>query len=516
MIGAVFDNRDFSARTQKNWDNLVVERYSKSVIGGPRRAHIIATGNEKELWEFVEMLRCPTRIIDYSRAKPVWWGFIGKVTIYTKSGLRFGVSIDTMANKLAIAYTYNKERATTVWDSDTDSQNEFGIKELLLAAYEKTADQVTQFQDSELEARKYPGRLPLYFGNPRQQAEARIECYGWWDTLAWRYYSELKGRVAYEEEDTWYGREVGEDNRPIIAQSFQQTSGSSWDASTIWLKCRKKGSPTDNLLVDLYSDSGGDPDVLLRGTDDVAGADLTEYLVWTEFTLDSAYTLADSTKYWIRIARSGAVDSDNFYSIGGTSSDGYADGEMKLYDGSSWATWGNTPDLNFRVLGENETTTQISDCITAVGEFIEGTDIEDTSGVDSSPYRDGDATAMYEIEQLLKVGTANNRRLLAEITPQRRLRVYEEPAAWSADYHIDGFGRITDENDTVIQVADCPVGYWGRLKGVIPDTVDSSRLVNASQLFVEMAEYNVSKDRYIILKSRDATSPFEFLTIQDG
>ena len=149
MIGAVFQNRDFSARHKTNWDTLTVERYSHNVIGGSYRAHLTATGNETDLWEFIEMLRCPVNIIDYVRAHPVWWGYISKVTITTESGLQYGVNIDGMANKLAIAYTYNMERVTTGWDSDTVSIAEYGTKEMLLSMHEKTAAQMAQYQDSE-------------------------------------------------------------------------------------------------------------------------------------------------------------------------------------------------------------------------------------------------------------------------------------------------------------------------------------------------------------------------------
>ena len=97
-------------------------------------------------------------------------------------------------------------------------------------------------------------------------AEAKIECRGWWSTLEWRYYANAAGRVVYEDMDSWYGREVGEDDRPIFAQSFQQTSGVAWNASKIDLRVRKVDEPVDNLLVALYSDAAGDPNASLSGT----------------------------------------------------------------------------------------------------------------------------------------------------------------------------------------------------------------------------------------------------------
>ena len=521
MIGAVFQNRDFSARHKTNWDTLTVERYSHNVIGGSYRAHLTATGNETDLWEFIEMLRCPVNIIDYVRAHPVWWGYISKVTIVTESGLQYGVDIETMANKLAIAYTYNMERVTTGWDSDAGSIAEYGTKEMLLSMHEKTADQMAQYQDSELEARKYPGRLPMKFGKKRQMATVRIECRGWWSSLAWRYYSQAKGRVAYEELDNWNGREIGEDNRPICAQSFKQTSGAAWTASSIWLRPWKVGTPADNLIVELYSDSGNAPNALLSGTDDIAGADVPTHSDWYEFTIDTPQALADSTLFWIRVSRSGAVDTSDYFMVEGTRSDGYSGGGIKVYNGSAWVQEYDR-DLNFRVLGELETTTQITDCLTAVGEFVESASIEDTSGVNSSPYRNGDSTALYELEELLKVGTTNNRRLLASVGPNmfrssqiHTLRVYEESAPWDWDYLIDENYNIYDNMGVAIEKTDCPVGYWLRMTGIVPETVNTSKLINASHLYVELSEYNARTGEYKILKSKDAGSPFDIFGYED-
>jgi len=515
MLTVSFEKRDFSKYPRVHWETLEVERFTKNAIGGPKYASLIATGSQLELFEFVEMLRCPVYIFHKERGKRVWWGFINKVTIFEEHGIEYGISLDSMSNKLAVAYTENGERFTTTWDSDATSTAEYGTKELLLTAHEITATQVAQFQDTQLENRKYPSPTPPQWGKVRKQAVARIECGGWWDTLGWRYYANDKGKIAYEENDTWGGREIGEDDRPRAAQSFQNKSGSSWVASKIELSVWKVGAPTDNLEVALYSDSGNAPNAQLSGTDDIAGANVETYSNWVTFTLDTPQTLADSTLYWIHIQRSGGIDADNYFMIEGTTTDGYQDGGIKLYK-TSTSSWIQPydRDFNFRVLGDLESTTQITDAFDSHGEFIESYEVEDTSGVNSSPYRDGEATAQYEIEQLLKMGTSNNRRLLATISDLRRVRIYEEPAQWSEDYKIDPWGKITDRYDNPILPEDCPVGNWTRLKGVVPDTINTTRISNPTHFFIEESEYS-PKRGYRIMETRDVLNPFDF-TIREG
>ena len=64
MITVYFENRDFTKYERKHWDFLQVERYSKTVIGGPKLATIWAYGSQTDLFEFFEMLRCPVYLVD--------------------------------------------------------------------------------------------------------------------------------------------------------------------------------------------------------------------------------------------------------------------------------------------------------------------------------------------------------------------------------------------------------------------------------------------------------------------
>lgn len=99
------------------------------------------------------------------------------------------------------------------------------------------------------------------------------------------------------------------------------------------------------------------------------------------------------------------------------------------------------------------TTTQIQAIVTNMGEFITGVDIEAASGISSPETRDGDRTGLEEIEDLLKTGTTNNRRLLAEVTPLRRLRIFEEPVPVNDDLVLQGDVEIGGSLDTMVNKA---------------------------------------------------------------
>jgi len=482
-------NRDFSVVINQPDVVFEVDNYSHQAMGGPKLASVSAVGDRAQLFSLINHLRAPVEIYN-DLGECVWWGYIAQVSINWE-GVGFAVDVDSMSNDVAVAYTDNNIRFTTQWSSDADSVAEYGEKEILLTMAEATATDALQRRDTYLAASKYP--TPTLQTAGARSGQARITCRGWIDTLDWKYYSNAAGKESYEVVGQG-GREIGEDNRPYLAQSFQISSAAAWSASSVWLRPWKEGAPSDNLVVSLHADNSGEPDSTALASCTVAGADIDEYADWMEFALSASVTLQPSTTYWIKVVRSGAVDTANFYMMDTNTDAGYTSGILRLWntDIDAWVTepenWQG--DLLFKVVGVSSTTDQITTLVTAAGQFLEGTIIENASGVETNPYRDGDSTALYELEQLLLTGTSNDRRLLCEVTRERYLRVYEEPArpSGSASYALGKNGTLTTQYLTVTDNTLCPVGMWAHLADVIPATVDLSLITDPNLFLVEEAE----------------------------
>jgi hypothetical protein len=458
------------------------------------------------------MLRCPVYLKDDARAKNVWWGYVNKVTI-NDDGQRFSVGLDSMANRIAVAHSYNNQRFTTSWESNTESLTDYGQKDLLLTAREKSATMAAQFRSTELANRRYPVSTVGFRPKKRRGRDlsVRLDCLGWMASLDWRYYAEDEGQEEYQDFGSGE-REIGEDDRPKAAQGFQISSAAGWNATSIWLRVKKVGTPADNFQVALWSDTAGVPNAQIEACAVLAGGSITTSYVWYEFVLDSEQALALATQYWIHVSRSGAVDASNYYLIDANREQGYTNGNLFIQRSSDSSWYDKNMDALFRVTGEDSTTDQISDIVSTAGEFFLGTTIDNASGVNSGTYRAGDQTALYEVMELLKTGTTNNRRLLAEVTEIRKLRVFEEPAKDSANYTYSKGGEIRDENDGLVLPQDCPVGVWMLLKDFIPSTANISKLANPSPIFIEEAEYNVDREQYLIKKNRSSVSAAETLT----
>jgi hypothetical protein len=514
--------RDFTDLAVQPTVDFSVEKYSHSVFGGPKRAIIRAEGKVESLFELSNHLREPVEILN-DLGDCVWWGYVTRVIIHTEIG-SYGVDLETMANKVAVAYTDDDNfRHTTDWSSDSNSIDEYGTKELLLSKADVTESDALQTRDVYLANAKFP--TPVLQFLMGKEATATIYCNGWLDTLKWRYYQNLTGKESYEETGTG-GREVGEDDRPKLAQSFQIEADEAWDATSIWLRAWYQGDnapPTDSIIVSLKSDNAGVPGTTLASCT-LTYESFGERAEWIEFALSSAVTLNPSTTYWIHVERTGAVDPDAYYMFDTNVEVGYPRGALYLYY-TNLGTWGpDAPnddygDLLFIVIGETETTEQISTLVTSVGQFFEGTIIEDDSGLDSSSYRDGDTSGFYELEKLLKGGTTNDRRLLCEVTRNRYLRVYEEdaePAKTVDSYALDKNGRLLTSALTPVDPSLCLVGIWCHLHDVIPASVDFSLISDPSLFFIDEAEYNVRNGEYSILATRNQEHLLDIGGVEQG
>lgn len=250
--------------------------------------------------------------------------------------------------------------------------------------------------------------------------------------------------------------------RQIPAQGFQASGSRNVAVSTVKLRMCRGNSPTDNLVLYVCADSSGDPGAVLATSTTVPYTDISDTVFEdVTFTFPTPYLLTPGTQYWLKIARTGSVNANHFY-IAAASLDTttYPYGTCKYYNGSAWVAATPVVDLLFKINFTQETTAAISESISDVGALFTGTDITNASGIYENPAQDGETTALEVINKQLKAGTSNNRRLLAEVDPSRRVRLYEAPASSAgATAYINREGNIVTAVGEVINDT-CPVGQW--------------------------------------------------------
>ena len=163
--------------------------------------------------------------------------------------------------------------------------------------------------------------------------------------------------------------------------------------------------------------------------------------------------------------------------------------------------------------GQKETTKQIEEIVTACGQFLTTTDIDNASGVFSNPYRDGDTSASSEMLDLLKTGTTNDRRLLAQVSADRRLRVYEEPANTTVSYILKLDGTLVTKTGAALEPHLCPVGKWVQVEAVLGFQL--GLIADPSLFFIETAEYSASTGK-VSFTPRGVASAWDMLAKLQG
>jgi hypothetical protein len=210
---------------------------------------------------------------------------------------------------------------------------------------------------------------------------------------------------------------------------------------------RKVGSPTSNITAKIYSDASGSPSALLATSAAIVGSGLSavSYL-WQKFTFATAVALSSGTRYWLVIDPN-TSSTTNHYQIRQDENATYPQSTTlaKRYT-TAWVLIpnitipGSFTDLYFRVVTIADTGTILNDIAAAGNQFF--TNVTSlTTGVAASPYRDNAKTCYDEIIALMNLGTSNQRRILADVSPIRELVFYEQPPSDQIDGYMDRFGR---------------------------------------------------------------------------
>lgn len=283
----------------------------------------------------------------------------------------------------------------------------------------------------------------------------------------------------------------------MAAQSFTVPSDNDWDFYTVQIMVNRVGDPSDNLRVAIYTDSSGPGSSVESAT--VVGSGLSTSRAWVSFSFGGTNTLTAGDTFWIVIDRTGSADPADYYEVAIDEDQSYTGGALKVHDGTAWQDRPGGGDMPFRILGKEETTTQIEVLIAQESEYLAGVDTIDTSSVEYNQYRDGKATALSELLDLLEAGTSNDVRLLGTVTRDLVLKVEEEPTQPDEpDYQLGVDGYIYTKFGQRLPLGTLEfVGQWLAFYQY-PPSIDWEALGAPTPFLVESAEFDAQAQTYRI------------------
>lgn len=156
-------------------------------------------------------------------------------------------------------------------------------------------------------------------------------------------------RLAQDAQNTSNGSHVlGFDAATQeLAQSFKPTSSGPLVSVDIYLE--KNTAPTDNLQVRLYDDNAGELGNLLATSQSLPGASIPGGPVFNRFIFPSPFSVVSGTTYWLRVTRSGANHTTNYYKWYMNNTNPYADGKLRVMASSgTWSDVSPASDARFK------------------------------------------------------------------------------------------------------------------------------------------------------------------------
>jgi len=184
--GVTFETRDFQPAAAPRGE-FVPLRCSWSGRGGPDRATIAVTGDARSHAGLSGWLGRAVVIHD-PQGSPYWWGYLHGISL-RDGAFAWRLNLDALANRLAVLHTLPDGVTTnlTGWAEDPGSQSIHGVRERILTLEGVSAERALAWRDAELAARAYP-RWTADLAKLDDPA-CLLDCRGWYDTLAWRYYA---------------------------------------------------------------------------------------------------------------------------------------------------------------------------------------------------------------------------------------------------------------------------------------------------------------------------------------
>jgi len=423
MMQAIFSDRE-------NQPVVSLEGLFTVMPGGARDGDLeyVGTNILNQLEQLLEGLGYGVDIVD-DGGQVVWNGYVNSIEVQV-GAVSMEINLDSFANRIAIRYIdlkptvpWSREDGITSFVEDGVRVSQYGKKEWIGFLPNGTPDQALKAAMTWLKDKGEINKRLVLGENESNRVTYHLK--GWWETLNWIYYQQKAGFVGHLDE--------GKSNCPFgntststkVAQKFVVPAGGMLTRE-VWLRIGKKLEPVDNVVVEIVADSAGN-----------AGAGLTGGYNWIRFEVGQA-NLTAGAAYWLVVRRSGAVNSAIYYMLATDDGMGYGSGELKAWNGSSWAV--RSEDLNFAVLGSEETSEQIERMAGVGGQFLNGIRIMEASGVQYLLWRELQLTCREEIENLLQVGAVDGRRLDAMVDAERNLVVWRRKE--DAEWRMDSRGRL--------------------------------------------------------------------------
>ncbi len=454
--------RVFLTDRQASPSRLEVRSLGRNALGGPDWAKLYVLDDKIELTELQSWLGSGVEVYDPAD-RLAWWGYVDEVSQPVGKTI-LKTALSQMANRVAVRYNRMEPGSDfgapsmTAWKDDLISQAIYGVKELILKRGMLSDSQALHLRDSSLR------RLAMLAAGlvPGEDERARVICRGWMERLSWRQCparSDVVGHSPAQLGSQTVGASL---KQKSVAQSF--TLSQAAILASISVKARKIGEPSDQLRLQIQTDSLGVPSGVVKAEAVLPASALSgESFAWVEAWFNEPRAFSADEKLWLVVARDGAVSSLAHFSLGLDENLGYPAGKLLVLDSSlsQWKMRVPDADLLFRMTALSDSAEMLAEIASTSGGFAAFSYEAEESLI--LPYvRDIGRNGLQAFSELLQLGVPSLGSLLAQVTPQRVLRVYPKPKAAASPFWLGVDGTLRDETGKTLEAVWQAVGSWLR------------------------------------------------------
>lgn len=465
-----------------------INRYTKTVFGGCERAELEINGDPTDALELLNYLRNGIEI--YSEdGNAIWWGYVQRIEI-THDEVQITADLDEMHNKIAIAYNLISAggstvgvRRTSVWVTNTDSIEKFGVKELLESGGSMNGLEAVAMATRLRNEMAFPR---VYVTSGSGHAKVKVECWGWWQTLGWRY-CHVPTELGLSFQTLGAGKIALMDG-VIVAQSFTATS--DINLADLEIHVGKLGGPGDINVNLCPQDASGMPgDSVRSGT--ISAYDIRTTADWVRMTFSDTLILTPGKTYFLVFESAWSTET-SYQLITLDPNNGYAGGVFLEYDAEEDAWIQTTKDMPFRLYNNvlTETSQQLQNYLTDSGQFFSRIFIDSRSGLYAESYRNGDTTTLTEAEDLMEIGTSNFQRLLARVNQDRSVEVWEQPEEpRDPAIEIRSDNKLYYRTGAPVGEHFDPTGKWISIEPIVRGLLQNTSLLGMKNFFCDSMEW---------------------------
>jgi hypothetical protein len=469
-----------------------VEEMTWRAKGGPDLAWMRAPVGVDSMEKWIDLLRRPVEVYE-DGGRLAWWGYAATVEVWRGAAM-VSFSLDDLVNKVIVQYQEYIQGVVNTHTSTTTNPSLahlYGEKEIFVDMGFGNLVKAQAYAGGILQ-RYNNTRGPWKTGSPNRGTFVRVGLRGWWHSLAWRVFID-EGQGNYMAPSEWT-----QNLETVIGSTTAQKGWQgmlepledypAWTPLEVEYLARAEGTPGDALRVAIHKMNGSVPAATPEDYADLnisTSVNLTTYRA--AFSGRTAQ-IKSNTKYAIMFSRTGTLSNVNRYWIGLCKSDGVliktpdADHEYKYWNGSAWVAIAQPSAALVQLYGGTDSADLAGYCASVLkgGQFLPSYQVEDKSGVYTVSAQNRVYDCKRQAEELLNLGSIENRMMNAEINPERVLRIYKAADQSTDDILIDARGRFIDSSGRLLGMADRIAGRWARM----------GAWTDAPAMFAEVVKYD--------------------------